>query len=280
MHELVSTDWLDAERSSADVRVVDVRWYLDPTLSGREAYAAGHIPGAVFLSIDDDLAGPGGRRGGPVGRHPWPSEEQVSRVMSAAGIDQAVHVVAYDDQAGSVAARLWCLLRAHGHERVSVLDGGLVKWLAEGRAMDRSVPAPAPRRFRGTLQPGWIVAKDDLMRPEPGRLVIDVRTPERYRGETEPIDPRAGHIPGAKNLYYGDNLVRGEVPVLQPPEALRQRYLALGADQAEVVAYCGSGVNSCLSLLAMQLAGLRGRVYVGSWSEWSSNPSLPVETGG
>jgi thiosulfate/3-mercaptopyruvate sulfurtransferase len=261
------------------LRVVDVRWYLDPTRSGRDAYRAGHIPGAVYLDAEFDLAGPGGARGGPLGRHPWPDAQQVERVMSSAGIDARIHVVVYDDQAGAVAARLWFLLRAYGHESASVLDGGIVKWQAEGRALSRDRPDVRPRTFVADPQPGMVLDKAAFLAERDGALVLDARAAERYRGEVEPIDPRAGHVPGARSAPFSGNLTGGDVPVFLPKEALRQRYASLGALDAEPIVYCGSGITACHDLLALHEAGIDGRLYSGSWSEWSSDPSLPIATG-
>jgi thiosulfate/3-mercaptopyruvate sulfurtransferase len=274
---LVTTDWLAGRLSDPAVRICDVRWYLDPARKGRDAFRAGHIPGAVFLDLNDDLSAPA--RDGSRGRHPWPSEEQVARVMGRAGIGPETTVVAYDDQAGAIAGRLWYLLRAHGHEAVAVLDGGLAKWIAEGRPLETEAKAPAPAVFAGGLQPGFLAEKDEMVRRRP-RLVLDARVGPRFRGETEPIDSRAGHIPGAKNAPYPGNLTSGEVPVFRPAAELRRRFEAIGADREEPVVYCGSGVTACHDLLALHVAGLRGRLYPGSWSEWSADPALPVETGG
>jgi thiosulfate/3-mercaptopyruvate sulfurtransferase len=276
---LVSSEWLALRLGEASLRVVDVRWYVDPARNGRDAYRAGHLPGAVFLDVDLDLSGPGGARGGPLGRHPWPSEQQVGRVMGAAGIGPETRVVAYDDQAGAIAARLWYLLRAHGHDAAAVLDGGIVKWQAEGRPMTVDVPAVAPCRFEARLRPGFVVAKGELRERAAEWLVLDARAGERYRGELEPLDPRAGHIPGAVNAPYADNLTSGPLPVFAPAEALRARYLALGAGARAPVVYCGSGVTACHDLLALHLSGLAGRLYAGSWSEWSADPSSPVASG-
>lgn len=279
MKPLVATEWLAAELGAPDLRVADVRWYLDPARRGREAYQAGHIPGAVFLDMDTDLSAPGGGRGLPSGRHPWPGKEQVERVMSAAGIGPGVRVVAYDDQAGAMAARLWYLLRAYGHDAVAVLDGGLPKWTAEGRAVETASVTPAAASFIARPREGWVLDKGAMVREGPGALVLDARAAQRYRGDSDPVDPRAGHIPGARSAPYQDNLADDPVPVFRSPSELRSRFEALGAHREEPIVYCGSGVTACHNLLALELAGLRGRLYAGSWSEWSADPSLPVATG-
>ncbi len=279
MQPLVPTEWLAERLRDPDLRVVDVRWYLDPSRRGRDAYAQGHIPGAVFLDVDDDLSGPGGGRGQPPGRHPWPAAEQVARVVGGAGIGPGVRVVAYDDQAGATAARLWYVLRAHGHDDVAVLDGGLAKWLAEGRPLDATVPVPAPAAFTARLRPGWVVTKPQVAGRAEGALLLDARAGERYRGETEPIDTRAGHIPGARSAPFAGNLTEGPLPVFRPASELRARYDALGGGQTDPIVYCGSGVTACHDLLALEVAGLRGRLYAGSWSEWSADEALPVATG-
>jgi thiosulfate/3-mercaptopyruvate sulfurtransferase len=278
---LISTAELGECLGRPEFRIVDVRWYLDPARRGRDAYFAGHVPGAVFLDVDRDLSAPGGVRGGALGRHPWPSEAQVAHVLGAAGIRPTDRVVAYDDQSGAVAARLWYLLRAHGHEAVSVLDGGFAKWIAEGRPVETAEPKPEPASYEARLAPGLVLGKADVIALGRDALVLDARAPERYRGEVEPIDPRAGHIPGAKSAPFTFNLTSEPVPVFRPPAELRARYEALGAGAVGClpVVYCGSGVTACHDLLALHLAGLRGRLYAGSWSEWSSDEALPVATG-
>jgi thiosulfate/3-mercaptopyruvate sulfurtransferase len=279
MDALVGTAWLASHLGEPGLVVADVRWYLDPARRGRDAWQAGHVPGAVFLDVDEDLSAPGGGRGLPAGRHPWPSEEQVARVMGAAGIGPGVRVIAYDDASGSVAARLWYLLRAHGHDEVAVLDGGFARWQAEGRAVTTEPSRVRPAVFTGRLRPGFVIEKAALAATHRGRVVLDARAPERYRGEKEPIDPRAGHVPGAKSAPWTGNLTSGPVPGFLPPAALRDRYEKLGAGRGEPVVYCGSGVNACHDLLALHLAGLRGTLYAGSWSEWAADPALPVATG-
>jgi len=264
---------------AAPLRIVDVRYYLDPARRGRDAFQAGHIPGAVFLDMDQDLSAPGGGRGLAAGRHPWPSEERLARVMSAAGIGPGVRVVAYDDASGGTAARLWYLLRAHGHDEVAVLDGGIASWQAGGLPLSTDEPRVEPAVFVPRLSPRFVVSKPEMVRDHARRLVLDARVAPRYRGETEPIDPRAGHVPGARNAPWTDNLTNDAVPVFRSPEELRARYEALGAGREEPVVYCGSGVSACHDLLALHLAGLRGTLYAGSWSEWSSDPELPAATG-
>jgi len=279
MEPLVGTSWLARHLGEADLVVADVRWYLDPARRGRDAWRAGHVPGAVFLDVDLDLSAPGGGRGLPAGRHPWPSEAQVARVMGAAGIGPGVRVVAYDDAAGSVAARLWYLLRAHGHDDAAVLDGGFPKWVAEGRKVATDAPSPRPAPFAGRLLPGFVVDKAGVVAAQRRRLLLDARAAERYRGETEPIDPRKGHVPGARSAPWTANLTSDPVPVFRSPADLRRRFEALGAAREEPIVYCGSGVNACHDLLALRLAGLGGTLYAGSWSEWSSDPTLPAAVG-
>jgi thiosulfate/3-mercaptopyruvate sulfurtransferase len=278
---LVSTEWLAAHLHDPGVRVADVRWYLPTTgKHGRTEYANGHIPGAVFVDLDTDLAAPKGA--GP-GRHPLPSTDAFAAAMSRAGVGHETHVVAYDDTGGSTAARLWWLLRYFAHDRVSVLDGGIGRWVAEGRPLATEVPEVAAARFTPRRRDGWVVDKEDVQRRRgaPGAVVLDARAQERYQGLTEPIDPRAGHIPGARSAPYAGNLRDEPGARLKPPDELRARFEALGVPGAQtVVSYCGSGVNACHNLLALHVAGYRdGVLYEGSWSDWSNDPALPAATG-
>ena len=277
---LVDSNWL-ARQPPGSVRVVDLRWALSGT-AALEKYRAGHVPGAVYLDMERDLS----RRGGP-GRHPFPEPEELARVLGRIGVAPGTHVVVYDDGGGSIAARLWFMLRVHGHERASVLDGGYAAWVKAGLPVTQDepriapVPPPALRLDVSRLIDRAGVAGLLAGRKEPGArraLVMDARAPERYRGETEPVDKRAGHIPGAVNAPFSGNLKDGR---FRPPEELRALYDRLGAGRAsEVVASCGSGVTACHTLLALELAGFRGgKLYVGSWSDWSSQPGAPVATG-
>jgi thiosulfate/3-mercaptopyruvate sulfurtransferase len=280
LEPVVDTAWLFARLGEPGVRIVDARWYMDPARLGREAYRAGHIPGAVFVDLDTDLSAPGGGRGASRGRHPWPSEDQVGALLGRIGIGPGVAVVAYDDQAGAIAARFWYVLRAHGHDAVALLDGGLAKWLAEGRPITTQVAPLEPVAVTVRLRPDFVVHRDEMAAGSRDRLVFDARAPERYRGEVESIDPRAGHIPGARNAPFAKNLTEGPVPVFRPADELRRHYESLGASDREPIVYCGSGVTACHDLAALERAGLRGRLYPGSWSEWSADAGLPLETGG
>ena len=274
---LVSTTWL-AERSNDErVRVADVRWYLfEPAKTGHGEYAHGHIPGAVFVDMDADLSGHD--RGGP-GRHPLPAAAAFAAAMSRAGIGAETHVVAYDDCGGANAARLWWLLRYFGHDKVSLLDGGIAQWIAEHRPLETQVPRVASSAFAPHPRPQMVVDKAAVnsLRDDSRALILDARVPERYRGEVEPIDVRAGHIPGATNAPLAGNL-RGAADLrFLPRDELRARYEKLGAGQAErIVAYCGSGINASQTLFALHLAGFTDvLLYEGSWSDWSRDPSLP-----
>lgn len=269
---LVSAEWLAAYLG--DVVVADVRWYLDGR-SGREAYTKGHIPGAVFVDVDRDLADPPEPRRG---RHPLPEPEEFARTMGALGIGDADHVIAYDDSGGSSAARLWWMLDATGH-RAAVLDGGLQAWVGP---LESGETRQRPATFTPRPWPAELVAEMediDRLRQDPKSLVVDARPPERYSGAFEPIDPRAGHIPGAWNAPWADNLDPHNGR-FRDPEALRDRFAALGAGQpGEVAVYCGSGVTACHDVLALRLAGIRAKLYPGSWSQWSADEERPGTTG-
>lgn len=269
---LVSGAWLQA--NIAHVVVADVRWYLDGR-SGRAAYEAGHIPGAVFVDLDKDLAAPPSPTGG---RHPLPDPEVFAAALGAAGIGDGSPVVAYDDASGMVAGRLWWMLRSLG-EPVAILDGGLAAWPG---ALSTEYPDIAPARFTPRPWPpaSFVsMAGVDVARRDPGTVVFDARSPERYRGEPNAIDSRFGHIPGAVSAPCAANLT--SEGALRHPEDLRQSYVAAGAGgDTDVIAYCGSGVSACLDLLALEVAGLGGgRLFVGSWSAWGADPQRSVATG-
>jgi thiosulfate/3-mercaptopyruvate sulfurtransferase len=206
-----------------------------------------------------------------------------AEAMARAGVGPETFVVAYDDTGGSTAARLWWLLRYFGHERAAVLDGGLAKWRAEGQPLETETPAVPRAQFTPRPQRGWVVDKEAVRRlvGDQGAVVLDARAAERYEGRLEPVDARPGHIPGARSAPFVDNLNAEGAPAFKPPAALRQRFEALGvAPGKTVVAYCGSGVTACHSLLALHLAGYPDALlYEGSWSDWSRDLALPAATG-
>jgi thiosulfate/3-mercaptopyruvate sulfurtransferase len=263
---LVSARWLAAHR--ADVLVADVRWYLDGR-SGRDAYAAGHLPGAVFVDLDRALADPPSAQRG---RHPLPRPERFAAELGALGIPDGATVVAYDDSFGLSAARLVWMLRRIG-QPAALLDGGLQAWVAaSAQALDREpVVLPAVVRTPRPWPAAALADIDEVAATD--APLLDARAPERYAGEVEPIDPRAGHIPGARSVPFAGSL-REDGTFLEP-ERLRARFQGRAG-----IAYCGSGVSACHLLLAHEAAGLGpGRLFPGSWSQWSSDPTRPIQTG-
>lgn len=275
---LVDTATLAAHLTDPAVAVVDCRFELARPDAGEAAYAAGHIPGAAYAHLDRDLSGP---KTGSNGRHPLPAPAVLAATFGRLGIDASTQVIAYDQDNGMYASRLWWLLRWMGHDAVAVLDGGLAAWIADGHAVTAGIEAHTARAFSGTPNPAFIVDAETVgaLAASGAARVIDARAPERYRGEVEPLDPVAGHIPGAVNYNFVRNLENGR---FRPAGALRAEFEALVSGVAfdQVVSYCGSGVTGCHNLLALEHAGLYGaRLYPGSWSEWVSDPSRPVEKG-
>lgn len=281
---VVDVPWLLAHRGDPGVRVVDVRWSL--AAPGRDAYAKGHVAGAAFVDLDTELSAATGP-----GRHPIPSAARVAEVFGALGVGPETHVVAYDDAAGSVAARAWFLLRGYGHDRVSILDGGFPAWVAAGGPVSTDVPTFLPRALalREALPEGEVVDKPHVRslsdRRDASVRLIDVRARPRYLGETEPVDARPGHIPGAKSVPWSENVVTSPgdaAPHLRSAAELRALYTRALGDAREVVFYCGSGVTASLAVLAFEradLPGVRARLYEGSYSDWARDPSLPVAHG-
>jgi thiosulfate/3-mercaptopyruvate sulfurtransferase len=274
---LASAAWLKKHLHDSGLRLVDLRWYLQGK-SGREEYEKGHIPGAVFVDLERDLTAPYGP-----GRHPVPSPEQFSEAMQAAGISDDSRVLVYDDSGGSIAARLWFLLELYGHVgQARVLDGGLQAWIAAGGELSAASPPVERGSFGVKPMRRSLLDKHQVerLRNRRNAVLLDARAPERYRGDSEPVDSRPGHIPGAKNAPWPGNLEDG---AFKRPAALRKQYRALGVNEkSEVIAYCGSGVTACHDLLALQLAGVPSRrvhLYEGSWSDWSRDPFRPIATG-
>ena len=274
---LVSPEQLKAALAAgATPLIVDCSFDLADVAAGERAYAAEHLPGAIYAHLDRDLCG---AKTGRNGRHPLPARADWALVLGRLGVTPARAVVLYDAQGGMYAARAWWMLLWAGHRDVRVLDGGLQAWKAAGGAIESGVVAPiaAPAYPLGDSLVASVDA--DALHKSLGRVtLLDARAGERYRGEVEPLDKRAGHIPGARSRFFKDNLdARGR---FRPAAELRAAFEAFGAAPADVVHQCGSGVTACHNLLAMEAAGLAGSVlYPGSWSEWSSDPARPVAVG-
>jgi len=257
----------------AGATVLDVRWELGGP-PGRDLYLEGHIPGAVFVDLDTALAGPPGVGG----RHPLPETDVFTRAMRAAGVSGDRPVVVYDAGASIAAARAWWLLRYFGHAHVAILDGGFSGWLAAGYAIERAVVPPEPGDFVARAGGMPLLDAESAAAIARDGVLIDARAPERFRGEREPIDPVAGHIPDAVNVPATE-LVDATGRFLGP-DSLRARFSAAGVDGGTSVgAYCGSGVAASHQVLALDVAGYRGALYVGSWSDWITDPARPVATG-
>jgi thiosulfate/3-mercaptopyruvate sulfurtransferase len=280
---LISADELAAALASMPdgLIVFDCSFELSDPAAGRRLYDAGHVPGAFYLHLEEALSVP---KTGRNGRHPLPDREAFARRLAALGVDAGTQVVACDNAGGMYAARLWWMLRWVGHAAVAVLDGGLAAWRAGGRPLEKNAPLP---RVAGNLRAGeslvGTVSYDELraeLDAPRRRLVLDARAPDRFRGENETLDPIGGHIPGARNRLFRDNL--GPDGRFKPAAQLRHEFEALtaGRPAGDVISQCGSGVTACHNLLAMEIAGLGGaKLYPGSWSEWCAQPGAPIATG-
>ena len=274
MNALVDPARLREELGRPGLVVLDIQFTLAG--DGPDLYAAGHLPGAPFVDLDATLAGPPGEGG----RHPLPSTDVLQTGLRAAGVDDDSSVVVYDQGSSLAAARAWWVLRWAGLEDVRVLDGGLAAWRAAGGGVVTEPVSPAAGSV--TVDPGELVEleADDADATAHFGVLVDARTPERFRGESEPIDPVAGHIPGAVNVPMGD--LTTDDGRLRSPDELRTRFAAAGVDvdrERPVGAYCGSGVTAAHTALALHEIGVEAAVYVGSWSDWVTDPSRPVATG-
>ncbi|HEX4806488.1 MAG TPA: sulfurtransferase [Conexibacter sp.] len=274
---LVDAHALAAQLAAGDRPVLlDLRWRLGDD-TGPERCAAGHLPGAVYVDLDRELAAPPSPR---EGRHPLPPLEELQAAARRWGVSQASRVVVYDDSRGLSAARAWWLLRWAGVADVRLLDGGLEAWQAAGLPLETGAPPdPLPGDVVLRADPDALLSADEAAAlARRGGTLLDVRAAERYTGETEPVDPRAGHVPGARSAPTTANL-REDGTFLAPQE-LRRRFAALGVEPgADVGVYCGSGVNAAHAIAALALAGIPARLYAGSWSQWSSDPARPVAVG-
>jgi len=272
---IVSADQLAQHLHDPQWVVFDCRFALTRPESGREAYAKSHIPGARYAHLNQDLSGPVTPTSG---RHPLPDALSLARKLGLWGVDKSKQVVVYDDSFGSMAVRLWWLLRWLGHDAVALLDGGFPTWVRQGRALAAELPAIRPAAFLatpdGTL---WVDSGAMLEALRANAVIVDARPDERYSGLFEPLDKVAGHIPGSVNAPFEDNLdARGN---FLPAEELRALYTSLfrGVPPDEVIHMCGSGVTACHNLLALEIAGMPGgKLYAGSWSEWITDPSRPI----
>ena len=276
---LVQAEALAARLGDPGLVVADCRVSLADRSAGPRLYAESHVPGAIRVELETDLSD---HRKAGQGRHPWPDAADFLARLGAWGVARDTQVVVYDDGDGAVAARLWFMLRSLGHERVAVLDGGWARWTQLGLPVDARVPHPAPTGYAagGFDAARLLDAAAVQARLDAGDLLVDARAAPRFRGETEPLDRVAGHVPGARNRPYGENL--GADGRFKSPEALRREFDALlqGRDPRGVIAMCGSGVTACHHLLAMEHAGLRGAaLFTGSWSGWISDPARPIATG-
>lgn len=277
---LISPGDLYLHLNDPDWIILDCRFSLADPARGRKAYQQAHIPGAQYVHLDEDLSGP--IIPGQTGRHPLPTVEAFSERLGRWGIDETVQVVAYDDLGGAIAARLWWMLQWLGHEAVAVLDGGFFGWHKADFAVKRGDETRPPRTFTPHPRPGMVADATavEQARQEGAACLLDARAAERYAGFQEPIDPVAGHIPGARSAPFRENL--DDDNTFLPPDQLRARFRYLLGDTppTSTISYCGSGVTGAHNLLAMAVAGLPGaRLYPGSWSEWITDPARPIATG-
>ena len=272
---LASTKNLEENLSSW--RVFDCRHDLAKPELGAEQYREGHIPGALFAHLDRDLSGP---KSGKNGRHPLPDPATFIACLGRQGLEREDQVVCYDEGSGTMASRLWWMLRWVGHEAAAVLDGGLAKWCKEGRPLSTGIARFPATTYPGVVKSNGAVEVSMVERKLDKILLVDSRSPVRFRGEQEPIDPVAGRIPGAVNRFNGDNVLADGT--FKDQDTLRKEFLkVLGEHPSEkTIHYCGSGVAACHNLLAMEIAGLRGaKLYAGSWSEWIADPRRPRARG-
>ncbi len=265
---IVSAQWLAEHLQDNEIAIADCRFSLANPDLGYQQYQAGHIPGAYYLSLDRDLASPVQQHGG---RHPLPNPDQFAAKLSSMGVTSPnTLVVAYDDSRFAFASRLWWLLRYMGHDRVAILDGGWQGWQAGGYPVSQAVPASKPGNFIPQLKPEMVVDIDTVKARKdlPEVVLVDSRERDRYLGKVEPIDPIAGHIPGAVNYCWQD--VTDSEAKAKPPSEQRQRWSEIEGAK-EIIVYCGSGVTACVNLLSLEMAGIPGaKLYVGSWSDWCS----------
>lgn len=266
---IVESGWLAKHLNDENVIITDCRYNLMDSGEGRRKYLAGHIPGAYFVDMESDLTGDKQEHGG---RHPIPDLDEFERKMSSIGIEKGKTVVAYDDDL-SGASRLWWLLNYFGHSDVYVLNGGVGKWIEEGRGISIELPKLRNSRFKSSVNHNLLYDVHSLRLNRESQVVIDSRAPERYAGKHEPIDFKAGHIPGAVNIFYKDTMEPDGK--MRDKDELRRIYRSVGSNP---VIYCGSGITSCVNVLGLAVIGIEARLYSGSWSDWISYPENEIET--
>jgi thiosulfate/3-mercaptopyruvate sulfurtransferase len=276
---LVSIDTLAENLTNPNWVIIDCHFLLDDLEAGRKAFLQGHIPGAIYAHLDEDLTGP--IIPGKTSRHPLPDLDMLAKTFSGWGIDGNKQVIAYDDRGGAIAVRLWWMLKWLGHDAAAVLNGSFTHWKEAGFPITKEISTPQKRKFVPRPQPELIATLEEIetIEKHPEKLLVDSRGAERYRGEVEPIDPVAGHIPGAVNHFYIDNL--DENGKMKPAPELEKVFSSLIGDKPpeNVIFYCGSGVTSAHNVLAMAHAGLgMSKIYPGSWSEWIIDPDHQIGT--
>jgi len=276
---LVTTEELAAHIDDPDWLIFDCRFTLTEAGAGRKNYAQAHIPGAIYVHLEEDLSS---AISNTSGRHPLPDADSLSKKLSAWGVDNTKQLIVYDDAFGAIAGRMWWILRWLGHTKIALLEGGLPVWLRDGHATTERLPILTPAIFQPQINTSLVVNTDDVeaMMNDDSYLIIDARSEERFEGVLEPFDKVAGHIPGALNVPYDDNLsVSGG---FETQEELYESYSDRVNDlkNENIIHMCGSGVTACHNILAMEHAGLTGsRLYAGSWSEWITNSTRPIATG-
>ncbi len=272
MNDLISLEEVKKKLQDPNVVVVDCRFDLADKENGKKAYALSHLPGAFYMDLEHDLSSPVQAHGG---RHPLPDVQELSGKLGEIGIGQSTNVLLYDDQNGCMAARMWWLLNYYGHESVQVMEEGFSTWVKKGFPVTDELPSPSPKTFIPNVQTSWVANVNAIEDLPKDRVLVDSRAPERYRGEVEPIDPKAGHIPGALNRFWLDAVKDGR---WKSTEELEKQFADI--KNRSVMVYCGSGVTACANILAMKAAGVKDlTLYAGSWSDWVSYEHHPVEQG-
>lgn len=277
MKTTIDLEWVKQHLEDENVVIADCRFNLQDPSVGHKQYKESHLPGAVYFNLEKDLSRPVTKHGG---RHPLPDAKDLSFKLANAGVDHRKTVIAYDDQGGAMAARLWWLLKYFGHDSVYVMDEGFSSWTEKGYPIEKTRSNPHPTQFLPTIQKDMIVTQLDINEQLEGgneSLLVDSRERPRYLGEIEPMDAKAGHIPGAENWFWKDNLT--DEGKWKTSEELADRFNSL-KNRLSLTVYCGSGVTACANILALQSAGLSNiKLYPGSWSDWISYQNNPVATG-